>query len=170
MNFKEYQKLAFTTCQESSKNMEYAVLGLQSEIGELFEKIELNADNKEIIKEAGDIPWYVALICTLNDIELEDIAEVAKEKAFGVIKHYHYSSMNKMIIESSNLCGIWKKQIRDGKHNISDIYCKLTSILAELFEVCKTLGFNIENVLQINIEKLFDRKKRGVISGSGDNR
>jgi hypothetical protein len=36
--------------------------------------------------------------------------------------------------------------------------------------ICKELGCTWQEVAQKNIDKLFDRKQRGKIKGSGDNR
>ena len=36
--------------------------------------------------------------------------------------------------------------------------------------LCNELGYTMEEVAQMNINKLLDRQKRGVIEGDGDNR
>ena len=36
--------------------------------------------------------------------------------------------------------------------------------------VCKVMGWKLDNVCRLNLEKLADRKKRGVIDGKGDER
>ena len=46
---------------------------------------------------------------------------------------------------------------------ISDCYWYLGAL-------CTTLGLNMNDVAQLNLDKLFSRKERGVLGGSGDNR
>lgn len=43
-------------------------------------------------------------------------------------------------------------------------------ILWQLSGLCSTFGWTLEEVAQMNLDKLADRKKRGVIDGNGDNR
>lgn len=43
-------------------------------------------------------------------------------------------------------------------------------ILWQLAGLCKAMGWDLEEVAQGNLDKLADRKARGVIDGSGDNR
>lgn len=43
-------------------------------------------------------------------------------------------------------------------------------ILWQLAGLCHTMGWNLQAVAEENLEKLADRKERGVIDGSGDNR
>ena len=65
-----------------------------------------------------------------------------------------------------------KKLIRDG-----DNPAKRAEITKELGDVCwyiavlsKELGANLGKVMEDNLEKLADRKSRGQLQGSGDNR
>jgi len=37
-------------------------------------------------------------------------------------------------------------------------------------QICTELNLSMEEVAKFNLEKLFSRKERGVITGSGDNR
>ena len=43
-------------------------------------------------------------------------------------------------------------------------------ILWQLSGLCDVMGWTLEDVAQMNLDKLASRQKRGVIDGSGDNR
>lgn len=83
----DYQILAHTTSKNTDIKGEkvlYAVLGLGDEAGEVlgkFKKLYRDYDGvyddkfkETIIKELGDVLWYIAEIATQLDICLEDIA------------------------------------------------------------------------------------------------
>ena len=99
MDFKTYNDKALTTL---TKNHEYGdltaelmaqILGLIGESGEVAEKFkklirdkkgELSEqDKKEIIKELGDVLWYVNSVSNLLDHSLEDVAEINLEKVLS---------------------------------------------------------------------------------------
>lgn len=93
------------------------------------------------------------------------------------------TKLNKSIVYSTlGICGEAgevadkvKKVIRDNNQQFTDE--KKREIAKEIGDVlwyCATLshnlGFTLEEVVQMNIDKLQSRKERGVLSGSGDNR
>jgi len=68
-----------------------------------------------------------------------------------------------------------KKIIRDTTGQISedfkkDISKEIGDVLWYCANICEELNLNLQKVAEENLEKLFSRKKRGVIQGSGDNR
>ena len=76
---------------------------------------------------------------------------------------------------TAEIAEITKKIIRDDNSIISynsrdKIACKLYIIIGMLFQLCKNYSFDIEEILDKNIEKLYSRKERNVLQGSGDNR
>lgn len=92
MTFEEYQN-------ESQKTARYPVigapfvyptLGLVGEAGEVAEKVKKimrdnggiadDARKAEIVKEMGDVLWYLAQLATTLDILLEDVAKNNIEK------------------------------------------------------------------------------------------
>lgn len=92
MTFEEYQKLsrqsaAYPTCGAS---FVYPTLGLTSEAGEVadkFKKIIRDEDGKiseekkiEIIKELGDVLWYLSQLSSELDVSLERVAALNLEK------------------------------------------------------------------------------------------
>lgn len=43
-------------------------------------------------------------------------------------------------------------------------------ILWQLAGLCRVMGWNLDDIAQMNLKKLASRQKRGVIDGAGDNR
>jgi NTP pyrophosphatase (non-canonical NTP hydrolase) len=66
-----------------------------------------------------------------------------------------------------------KKIIRDNKNIVDereDIAKELGDVLWYVAAVARDIGFKLEAIAEMNIEKLESRKERGVIQGNGDNR
>jgi len=63
-----------------------------------------------------------------------------------------------------------KKHIRDGKKLDEDFAKELGDVLWYLTRLVDELNAEMEYVAQANLDKLLDRKERGQLSGSGDNR
>jgi NTP pyrophosphatase (non-canonical NTP hydrolase) len=66
-----------------------------------------------------------------------------------------------------------KKIIRDNKSIVDereDIAKELGDVLWYVAAVARDIGFKLEAIAEMNIEKLESRKERGVIQGNGDNR
>lgn len=61
-------------------------------------------------------------------------------------------------------CGVFKQEEREA------IVKELGDVLWYLTRLGATLGFSLEQIAEINVEKLADRAKRGKIGGSGDDR
>jgi len=83
MNINEYQKEAKTTALYKDK-LVYPTLGLTGEAGEIANKVKKilrdsegklsNPVREDLIKELGDVLWYVAAIATDLDVDLADVA------------------------------------------------------------------------------------------------
>lgn len=105
MQLNEYQKQAMQTCMDSSANFAYMFLNLVGELGEFAskvakairkEKIHIGSDmfpsdllitrgssgneyrelEDELKKEAGDIIWQLAGLCSEMGWTLEEVAEM----------------------------------------------------------------------------------------------
>lgn len=82
MNANEYQKLAMTTLNKELNKKEMllnSVMGLCGESGEAIDIVKKHyfhgheLDKEHLIKELGDIAWYLAEAATALDVSLEDI-------------------------------------------------------------------------------------------------
>lgn len=106
MTIDDYSKTAITTLQgeHATTDMDAAllsqVLGLVGESGEVADKFKklirdkkgmlADEDKQEILKELGDVLWYVNSITVLLDGDLESVAQnnldkLLSRKARGVI-------------------------------------------------------------------------------------
>lgn len=76
--------------------------------------------------------------------------------------------------EAGEVLGKIKKVFRDKDGNFDsakdDISKELGDVLWYIAQVANELDINLDDVAQANIDKLFSRKERGVLQGSGDNR
>jgi NTP pyrophosphatase (non-canonical NTP hydrolase) len=78
--------------------------------------------------------------------------------------------------EAGEVAGKIKKIIRDGE-GIEGLDMKKIAIASEIGDVlwycalmAKEIGVPLNTIMQMNLEKLNDRKERGTLQGSGDNR
>lgn len=108
MNFNEYQEKAKSFAvypDNNSKNereIAYTMLGLMGETGEVAEKIkkmirgdtayqDMEKMQDMLTLEIGDILWYLTNLCTVFDIDLDDVAianitKLTSRKERGVVK------------------------------------------------------------------------------------
>ena len=106
MELNDYQKRAMETCMPSSENFSYMFLNLVGEVGEFASKVAkalrketgmMDGSNfyyykfqegektssemyEELKKEAGDILWQLAGVCSVMGWELEDVAQTNLDK------------------------------------------------------------------------------------------
>lgn len=63
-----------------------------------------------------------------------------------------------------------KKSIRDDKELGDDLRDEIGDCLWYIARLLDELGYNMSEAADANIDKLFDRKERGQLQGSGDDR
>jgi len=108
-----------------------------------------------------------------NDYQLfaEDTAVYPEQHNFLGLVYVSLGLAN----EAGEVAGKIKKIMRDDNFNISDerledIKSELGDVLWYLSGVCSELGIELGDVAVTNLHKLYSRKERGVLKGSGDNR
>lgn len=77
--------------------------------------------------------------------------------------------------EAGEIANKVKKIIRDDNMELTEkkrqeLKDELGDLFWYLARTCEEVGLNPSEVMQMNLDKLFDRKERGVIQGSGDDR
>lgn len=183
MQISEYVEQARSTAIYSAP-FDYPAHGISGEIGEVLDKLTTMPILKDdITLELGDCLWYV--VNTLEDAELSllNLCELvagccSNFTEVGVAFNYgndNRSTLVKLPIYAGRINEIAKKMIRDSsgvlpsdkKPIVKDCICH---IIVCLYDICTQLDINMDDVAQANIDKLFSRRDRGVIGGSGDRR
>lgn len=88
MELNKYQEEAYSTALESTKNLNYMMLGLAGEAGETAGKykkvirgdLPIEEAQKELLKEVGDCLWYISGVCSVFGVALEDVAQANLDK------------------------------------------------------------------------------------------
>jgi NTP pyrophosphatase (non-canonical NTP hydrolase) len=177
----DYQKQARATAiyPDQGNNLVYPILGLMGEFGEVCEKFKKNIrDNKSefspdfiesIKKEFGDVLWYFANIycelkLNLNDIIIDEKVVLSDDIYYNTV--ICYEEIGRIVDYCYNIhCGLMTIEVQ-----LIKFQRHVKFALSSLSKICKKLNLNLENIAQENIKKLQDRKLRGKLKGSGDNR
>ena len=109
-------------------------------------------------------------------MEFNDYQNKCKETAeYPIIGHGCVYPALGLANEAGECLGKIKKVFRDNdgvfsNDKVEAIKAEAGDILWYLSQLCTELGISLNDVAQLNLDKLIDRKVRGVIQGSGDNR
>lgn len=184
INYNEYQQQALSTAiYPVDREVDYTIIGLGSEIGELAEvygdakktfygQLKTAADIKAALAECGDICWYVAAAADALGLNLDWVLKQAQTDIHHVGKGL---TLVDMVVAHGKIQGLLKKSIRDNNGYLTTDHEE--AIAAELCHIWNhnqqfiyLLGGTLDGVLAANLNKLADRKARGVLKGSGNDR
>lgn len=183
MEANDYQQQALTTAiYPVDREVDYTIIGLGSEIGELAEVYAVakkgfygqldGSDTKNALSECGDVFWYVAAAADALNMRLEWVLQQTTTEI-----HHRSKGLTlvDMVVAHGKIQGILKKSIRDNSGFLSpeheDLIAKeLCHIWNHAQQFVFLLGGTLDGVLASNLNKLADRKTRGVLQGSGNNR
>lgn len=183
LDYTDYQQQALTTAiYPVDREVDYTIIGLGSEIGELAEVYgeakkgfyhTLNgSDTKDALSECGDVFWYVAATADALKVNLDWVLRQATTEIHHASKGL---TLVDMVVAHGRIQGILKKSIRDNDGFLSVkaeqiIYVELAHIWHHTAQFIYLLGGTENGVMNANLTKLADRKARGVLQGSGNTR
>lgn len=98
-----------------------------------------------------------------------DLARYPREQTDPKIIEAMYASLG-LAGETGEAIDKIKKWHRDGVVDPKAVALELGDALYYLTRLANTFGFTLEQIQQMNIDKLESRRARGVLQGSGDNR
>ena len=143
MIWTEYmEKARITAVYPIRWRVAYPALGLIGELIELF--------YNHSIDEAGDVCWYIANL----SIDLGFVPELKEHKG------------QDLIFTIGQLAEATKRHLREDNEDKISVIKECTEKIMQYIRK----AFDLEKVLERNIQKLEDRKARGVLKGSGDDR
>lgn len=111
----------------------------------------------------------------IDDYSKKAIATLTSDYDFGDITPQLMGQVLGLSDESGEVLGKVKKLLRDKRGVLSgddkkEIAKELGDVLWYVNAVSHLLGYELEDIARMNIEKLASRKDRGMLHGSGDNR
>jgi NTP pyrophosphatase (non-canonical NTP hydrolase) len=183
LEYNDFQVQALNTAiYPIDREVDYTIVGLGSEIGELAEVYaeakkgfygKLNgATTKEALSECGDIFWYVAATADALHLQLDWVLKQTTTDIHHVSKGL---TLVDMVAAHGRIQGILKKSIRDNEGFLTPnhevlIALDLCNVWHHTAQFIYLLGGTENGVMNANLNKLADRKARGVLQGSGNNR
>ena len=111
----------------------------------------------------------------LDDYSKKAMTTLSDNYSYGTITPQMMGQVLGLSDESGEVLGKFKKILRDKNGQLTDedkaeIAKELGDVLWYVSAVTHLLGYSLDDVAQMNIEKLASRKARGKLQGSGDNR
>lgn len=173
----EYQRRAGETQTESARSAEYLMPGLIAEAGEImgaYAKMirdhggQLTDAARELFKkEAGDVCWFIFREAERAGFSIADWDTDVSDQPAPL-----YELCRKLVQATLSYEESWRSDIlrtsQDWLNTVTEM--ELQCIWFCTKRIIRACGLTVDEVLQANLEKLADRKRRGVISGSGDKR
>ena len=110
-----------------------------------------------------------------------------KNKKLGFNKYqdktieYHFCKGGPVVEKTVHVLGLageageivekYKKHLRDGTPlDTLDLAKEISDVMFYCAAVSADIGWSLQDIAELGLAKLKDRKKRGVLSGNGDNR
>jgi NTP pyrophosphatase (non-canonical NTP hydrolase) len=173
MKANEYQQLAARTLlsapgfqiTDDDLMLAWNMMGLVGEVGEFVEIITYpNFDNispAKVAKEAGDVMWYIAAICTKQG---KHLAEFQMHYApIGLWQRFTFAEMGcRLMTPAAKAADLVKKGVfHQHGMNFSKLMDCLFDVYRTLTEICEGFDLDMSVVWQTNIEKLILRYPDG---------
>lgn len=185
MNLKEYQEKALGTALPGALSLNYLAPGIAGETGELHEKLYyfnagMDVSIDDVAHEVADHLWFVALITHMLEIDPDSLipGDLQLANAAAIFTSVQYTTAilaSDLSIHVGNVASAIAKAVRDDDGELSEKRLKqvsesLTLVLMDLLMLGAHLDKTLEDLMEMNLDKLYGRKERGVLGGDGDKR
>lgn len=157
----------------------YPVFGLVGESTESLEKFGAEASGEELVKELGDVLWYVTRVSAESGSSLTEIIGRAKPTKMQDSETPESTLFINMVASSGRCAEHLKKALRDdhdeydvplNETRAEKVHAELVTVVENLSSIALRHDSSISEIAEKNVAKLQDRDKRGMIHGDGDNR
>lgn len=174
----DYQRFTPTTAIYPKEfALPYLGLGMCDEAVELDEAVAQTMSTVAstrglrlaILKELGDVYWYLAQLLLIKEITLGDMYAAALQADANF--EGSRDGVGRYIMHvTGKIAGKIKKELRDGK-DCRDFLIETVPLLVRALDAMGAgIDAHITEVVSANRVKLEDRRERNVLQGSGDNR
>lgn len=171
MKIQDYQQIIKLTAKYPNSvdgfGIAYCYLGLLGEYAELLEEINKTTSTPEsVIKEAGDVFWYITAQSNILNLNINKIFT----KNLDILEEYN-------MIKVLSFCENIKKHYRDSKiidlDLITNILTYMVSTVLDLldnYNISNDTNITLDLVLETNYNKLINRRNNNTLNGDGNER
>ncbi len=111
----------------------------------------------------------------MQDYSEQAITTIVDNHAIGEISPILLAQILGLIGESGEIAEKFKKLIRDKNGQLTaedkkELAKEVGDVLWYVNSIGHELGYSLQEIAQMNLDKVLSRKARGVLGGSGDNR
>lgn len=153
----------------------YVSLAICGEAGELLGVAPsvpnpFNLDHGLILKEAGDVAYYV--VRAMSSLETDEYkpVDLLCEISPDPTKKDWSRKRDTLPLACGELCEYVKKMIRDDRRDDVTHAELLMGVFAAVVDLAAEFGMRPNDIVQTNMAKLRLRVKHGTLRGSGDDR
>lgn len=107
---------------------------------------------------------------THENLDMDSYQDRASYTAIYSAKHSVIYPALGLAAEAGEVANKVKKILRDGNFDRVAIASEIGDCLWYIAALCRDLNVDMSQIARENLEKLEDRKSRGVLGGNGDNR
>lgn len=199
MNFEQYITDATATAIYPGRGtilgINYCALKMAGEAGELLDHLMKRSERDLILKEVGDVLWYIAatademalpitppmepqsamltplelgaLVCVGVSRYTETLGKAMRDDGFGMPADYNTGALRAGEKGNGRPPSAWAALTPE---RVQKICGALNDTLTMLALVCNAYNSSLQEAADMNIAKLASRHKRGKLGGDGDNR
>jgi hypothetical protein len=136
-----------------------------------------------VLKELGDVTWYLSAMCNELCVELESVVQVdeqlEQDEPQGVSSESSAELgdlLDRVLSQIGTIGGKVKKSIRDDNETMTKEKKEvIVRCVKDIFgvisgELCRRYRSSLLEVMRLNAAKAASRFARGVVQGDGDDR
>ena len=105
-----------------------------------------------------------------ENLNFKSYQDMASETAIYKSEHQVIYPALGLAAEAGEVANKVKKILRDGKFDREAIADEVGDCLWYIAALCRDLNVDLKDLADANLRKLYGRKERGTLSGSGDKR
>ena len=170
MKLKEYQTIIKKIAVYPKQfGYGYCMLGLIGEFEEFLDAI-ISGSTQRMIKECGDVWWYLTALCSEHGLNVEHT--YPSTNSFKIDPRSQRALVSQFHRDLGALSETTKKYYRDGAFSLTQDQIKILVIdlahtLRSIAEISK---LDQEVIFETNYKKLMKRRETNTLAGSGDDR
>ena len=136
---------------------------------EIRMKIVVDPEANFIEADLSDMPRVIQELVSSAMYDIDDVNAAAKTAVYKTAHQVLYPALG-LAGEAGEVANKVKKMLRDNDFDREAIVAEIGDVLWYIAALSRDLNVSLNDIALSNIEKLYGRKERGTLQGSGDKR